>query len=111
MSAWLKKYRRILEPTKLKVTTDTPLKHGVVNSVKSLSSAVWNSYVWAASCFITKRQTVMRVVIGMHKRAAGRRLVAACAGRCKKAIAIARQQKSADWLELPIKTLALEVQP
>ena len=29
----------------------------------------------------------------------------------QKAIAIARQQKSADWLELPIKTLALEVQP
>ncbi|NLY14427.1 MAG: DUF3450 domain-containing protein [Gammaproteobacteria bacterium] len=29
----------------------------------------------------------------------------------QKAIAIARQQKSADWLELPVKTLALEVQP
>lgn len=29
----------------------------------------------------------------------------------QKAIAIARQQKTADWLELPIKTLALEVQP
>lgn len=29
----------------------------------------------------------------------------------QKAIAIARQQQSADWLELPIKTLALEVQP
>ena len=29
----------------------------------------------------------------------------------QQAIAIARQQKSADWLELPIKTLALEVQP
>ncbi|HZJ95428.1 MAG TPA: DUF3450 domain-containing protein [Thiopseudomonas sp.] len=29
----------------------------------------------------------------------------------QKAIAIARQQESADWLELPIKTLALEVQP
>ena len=29
----------------------------------------------------------------------------------QKAIAIARQQKAADWLELPIKTLALEVQP
>jgi len=29
----------------------------------------------------------------------------------QKAIAIARQQKSPDWLELPIKTLALEVQP
>lgn len=29
----------------------------------------------------------------------------------QKAIAIARQQNSADWLELPVKTLALEVQP
>lgn len=29
----------------------------------------------------------------------------------QKAIAIARQQKTADWLELPIKTLALEQQP
>ncbi len=29
----------------------------------------------------------------------------------QKAIAIARQQKTADWLELPMKTLALEVQP
>ena len=29
----------------------------------------------------------------------------------QQAIAIARQQKTADWLELPIKTLALEVQP
>lgn len=29
----------------------------------------------------------------------------------QKAIAMARQQKTADWLELPIKTLALEVQP
>ena len=29
----------------------------------------------------------------------------------QKAIAIARQQKTADWLELPIKTLALEMQP
>lgn len=29
----------------------------------------------------------------------------------QKAIAIARQQQSADWLELPVKTLALEVQP
>lgn len=29
----------------------------------------------------------------------------------QKAIAVARQQKTADWLELPIKTLALEMQP
>ena len=29
----------------------------------------------------------------------------------QKAIAIARQQKTADWLELPVKTLVLEVQP
>ena len=29
----------------------------------------------------------------------------------QKAIAIARQQKTADWLELPMKTLALQVQP
>ena len=29
----------------------------------------------------------------------------------QKAIAVARQQSSADWLQLPVKTLALEVQP